>query len=67
MLINPPELAEYQIASDILTFFLHVLCMMHVYWIILITNMYIQGVMKGDTDDKQRAAPTPKSVNDEPT
>jgi len=30
------------------------LCILHYYWIVLFLNMYIKGIMKGDTDDKQR-------------
>jgi len=52
--VYPPELAEWQNATDILNFFLLCLCLMHVYWLTLFLNMYIGGIVSGITDDKQR-------------
>jgi hypothetical protein len=53
-LVYTGELTEYQMAPNILVFFLHCLCFMHAYWIILLWNMLLSGLRAGDTDDKQR-------------
>lgn len=52
--IYPSELQQYQTAPNILNGCLVSLCILHYYWLVLFLNMYIKGIMKGDTDDKQR-------------
>lgn len=53
-LIYEGTLTQYQMAPNILVFFMHCLCAMHAYWIVLLWNMLISGLRAGDTDDKQR-------------
>ena len=61
-LIYPPELAEYQMVAYTMNSFLVFLCVLHYYWIVLFLNMYIKGILGGDTDDKQRGVKEEKKT-----
>lgn len=50
--IYPPELAQYQIAPDILKFFLLCLCVLHAYWLGVFAHMLYWGLKKGHTEDE---------------
>lgn len=50
----PVELAEYNVAPKLLTSLLSVLCLMHVYWLVLFINMIVKSIFSGVTEDTQR-------------
>lgn len=51
----PQELSHYQITITILNLKLSVLCIMHLYWLVLFLKMIYVGVVYGKSDDSQRA------------
>ena len=50
-LILPPVLQQYQFGIYVLNFFMTLMCCMHVYWIILLSNLVFKSLKSGATED----------------
>ena len=50
-LILPPVLQQYQFGVYVLNFYMTLMCCMHVYWLILLSNMVFKGLKSGSTED----------------